>query len=612
MIEILHEYLRKRPDGAASEELLALIFPDGGDDPEFGRMFLGRLLAGDPRFASDDHGRWWRLRSSSLLDLGLDEAPFVVVDLETTGQGGEHAGITEIGAVRLRGTVEEARFETLVDPGCPVPPYVARLTGITDAMLRGAPRLEDVLPDFCRFAEGSVLVAHNAAFDVTLLDRECRRLLGRSLDMPSLCTLKLARRLMPDLTKASLEALAGHFGLAKGTRHRALADAELTAALLARLLAMVRATGIQTVGGLLAIQHDVGFPPRAVVRVPRRKLEVLPEGPGVYLLLGDGGKPLLAAKSRDVRNDVLAYFLEADALSARQRQMAAETCDVEFVECGSELEAAIVEAEKIRTLEPLYNRGDRHLPRGYFVKVSTRRPWPRVFVTRKVAADGGLYLGPLRGRAFADDAAALLARMYGLRTCAGRLDPSPQAEGCWLGESGWCTGPCKGKIEPQAYQDRVRALERALAGGSRALKQALEECPPQQGTARRAEAVLGRLFKLRRRRHWLVNHQSYVAAVPAAGARLLVGVVLRGECTALLRPGSSDELRAGLRAVAEGKVARPKGRQAAALRSDLNTIFAHWVRSEEARRDGFVFDLEPPRLRPCLEEAARELEPLLA
>ena len=210
MIDELHQFLIARGEGADpadAEELLGCLFKDSGEDSEFGRDFLEGLLAYDPRFEQVEPGRW-QLAADSILDLPLDRAPLVIVDLESTGQRAEETSVTEIGAARLEGEQETGRFERLVNPGRPIPPYVAKLTGISDSMVADAPPLSKVIGDFVEFSRDAVLVAHNAAFDVALLDHASRSILGGPLCMPSLCTLKLARQLLPDLDKASLELVS--------------------------------------------------------------------------------------------------------------------------------------------------------------------------------------------------------------------------------------------------------------------------------------------------------------------------------------------------------------------------------------------------------------------
>jgi len=186
------------------------------------------------------------------VDLGLLE--FAVVDLETTGWSPEQAAITEIGAVRVRAGarrgefVRQGEFASLVNPGTPVPPGIADLTGITDWMLAAAPRLGAVLPGLLDFAQGCVLVAHNAPFDLGFLVAGCGDLGLAWPGFTVLDTVMLARRVMdPDeVPDCKLSTLAGFFGARTAPNHRALADARATADVLNWLIRRLAHRGIRT------------------------------------------------------------------------------------------------------------------------------------------------------------------------------------------------------------------------------------------------------------------------------------------------------------------------------------------------------------------------------
>ena len=171
-------------------------------------------------------------------ELELAELEFAVIDLETTGWSPEAAAITEIAAVRVRGGVRQGEFASLVNPGLPVPPGIEDLTGITDWMLAGAPRVAGVLPGLLTFAGGRVLVAHNAPFDVGFLRAACD---ACGLAWPGftvLDTVMLARHVMdPDeVPDCKLGTLAGFFRAGTSPCHRALADARATADVLGWLI----------------------------------------------------------------------------------------------------------------------------------------------------------------------------------------------------------------------------------------------------------------------------------------------------------------------------------------------------------------------------------------
>ena len=192
----------------------------------------------------------------------FDAIEFVIVDVETTGWSPEEAGITEIGAVRMSGGHIRAEFSTLVNPGRAIPPDIVALTGITDEMVTAAPSQAAALASFLDFAQGAVLTAHNAPFDVSFLAAA-----GASAGLPGpagpvLDTVALARRLLAtgglaadDVPNCKLSTLAGYFGAPPGPQHRALADARATATVLAGLLRMFTARRVRTVAGLCAEQE---------------------------------------------------------------------------------------------------------------------------------------------------------------------------------------------------------------------------------------------------------------------------------------------------------------------------------------------------------------------
>ncbi|MGH3298641.1 MAG: exonuclease domain-containing protein [Trebonia sp.] len=174
------------------------------------------------------------IRSVPLADL-----EFTVVDVETTGWAPQDAGITEIGAVRVHGDTMIGEFGSLVNPGTPVPPAITELTGISDQMLTSAPPVATVLPRLLAFAEGSVLAAHNAPFDLAFLTAACA---GMGCAWPGfevLDTVRLARHLMAtpqEVPDRKLATLARFFDTPVRPSHRALDDARATAVVLGELL----------------------------------------------------------------------------------------------------------------------------------------------------------------------------------------------------------------------------------------------------------------------------------------------------------------------------------------------------------------------------------------
>jgi len=216
------------------------------------------LLAADPRVRQHEDGRWG-LVAEALGSPLVEECAFAVVDVETTGMRATGPDrVTDVAVVVVQGSRREIVFQSLVNPGVPIPPRIAGLTGITDAMVRDAPRFEAVADQVLAALAGRVFVAHNARFDWGFLTAEIGRARALTLSGPRLCTVRLARRLLPQLESRSLDSLSMFFGLDNPARHRAAGDALVTADLLGRLLLLARDRGARTLADLEALTHRSG------------------------------------------------------------------------------------------------------------------------------------------------------------------------------------------------------------------------------------------------------------------------------------------------------------------------------------------------------------------
>ncbi|HEX8967649.1 MAG TPA: 3'-5' exonuclease, partial [Chloroflexota bacterium] len=187
--------------------------------------------------------------------LDLREVPFVVVDLETTGGSAVFDRVMEVAAIRVQNGVVQDRVERLVEPGMPIPAFVTRITGINAALVRGQPTFDSLLPELRRLFEGAVIVAHNASFDCNFLANAFTRA-GLAWEGQRLCTLRLARRLVPGLHSYRLDSLCAFLGFTFVQRHRAGPDAEATLHLLQHLLQTAMSSGIDSLAALLRVQQQ--------------------------------------------------------------------------------------------------------------------------------------------------------------------------------------------------------------------------------------------------------------------------------------------------------------------------------------------------------------------
>jgi len=212
------------------------------------------LLGADPRVYRLSDGCWSLVAAARGLPL-LEECVFAVVDVETTGMRALVTDrITEIAVVLVHGERRELVFESLVNPCRPIPAMISAITGITDQMVRAAPRFEEVVERVLDALAGRVFVAHNVRFDWAFVSAEIRRARDLNLEGPRLCTVRLARRLVPDTESCALDALTQFFALENSARHRAAGDALVTADLFGRLLRLAREAGARTFLDLEGLQ----------------------------------------------------------------------------------------------------------------------------------------------------------------------------------------------------------------------------------------------------------------------------------------------------------------------------------------------------------------------
>lgn len=403
----------------------------------------------------------------------LSEVVFVVVDLETTGGPPGADAITEIGAVRVRGGAVESEMSTLVNPGRAIPAQITVLTGITNAMVASAPPVGEALSTFLAWArldgESTVLVAHNARFDVGHL-RGAARALGLGWSEPTvLDTLGLARRAwsraeVPDHKLGTLAALVGS---PIRPAHRALGDARATVDVLHAALEVLAPLGVTHLEDLATAADPV--PARR--RAKSRLADGLPSSPGVYQFLSAAGQVLYVGSAVDLRRRVRSYFTAAEKRS-RIANMLDTTVQVRAIPTPTEIEARVRELRLIAELDPLVNRRSRS-PRS--------RPWlrpvggprPRLAATTVLTlaqADGAV--GPFPSRAALAQARRAVESALGLhpwddpgvRTAgpAGAGTPDGDAAAAGPGDAGASAGAVTGATA--GAPDGAEAVRLALSG----------------------------------------------------------------------------------------------------------------------------------------------------
>jgi DNA polymerase-3 subunit epsilon len=403
-----------------------------------------------------------RQRTFDELGTPLHDVTFCVIDLETTGGNREDDMITEIGAVKVRGGDCIGTFQTLVNPGRAIPPQITVLTGLTDVLVAGAPRIEAVLGSLIDFVGDAVIVGHNVGFDVAFLRAACRRAERPPLSGTIVDTVALARRLVRDeVPDCRLGTLASRFRLDHRPSHRALDDALATADLLHLLLERAAGLGVLGLDDLVLLAKLAGHPQAAKLKMTAD----LPRTPGVYMFRGQRDEVLYVGKATNLRQRVRSYFGSDDR--RKIGPMLRETLSVTHLDLPDALTAEVIESRLISRLLPRYNRAGTRADKYCYVKLDVDNPWPRLSVVKQPSAKG-LHLGPLPSRTMANLVVEAVLSAVPLRRCTVRMGrgyvPPDGAAVCSAAQLGVAMCPCSGTADPAAYSAAVDAAARALSG----------------------------------------------------------------------------------------------------------------------------------------------------
>jgi len=378
----------------------------------------------------------------------------IFIDLETTGANPLTDRITEIGIVEVDGDTVN-RWSTLVNPQAPIPPFIQNLTGISNAMVQQAPTFETLIDALKPKLEGGLFIAHNARFDYGFL-RNAFRLAGQTLRCEVLCTVKLSRKLFPQEAKHNLDALIQRHALVTdGSRHRALADADLLWQLWNKLQAKAgRERFAQTVQQLLQR-------PSLPSHLDPDALEDIPDRPGVYLFYGENGIPLYVGKSIHLRQRVLSHF-NADHRLYKDMRLSQQIHRLEWRETAGEIGALLLEAQLIKELQPIHNRALRRQRElcAWQLREIAPTQWQPVltYASEQDFGSAERLYGLFGSRRKAEDTLRQLAESHQLCLVTLGLERRLQAnKPCFEYQLHRCSGACVGIEAASVHQARLEA-----------------------------------------------------------------------------------------------------------------------------------------------------------
>jgi DNA polymerase-3 subunit epsilon len=374
---------------------------------------------------------------------------YAIVDIETTGNYTERSRITEIAIYVHDGEEIIETFHSLINPESNIPSYISSLTGITNSMVENAPKFYEVAKTVYQLLENKIFVAHNVNFDYNFIRQEFKSL-GGNFQARKLCTVRLARKILPGLPSYGLGNLAKHLNIPINSRHRAFGDAEATVKIFKILKDSDREGCIEQY--LKKGSNEATLPPN----LPREEYEKLPEEPGVYYFFDARGKVIYVGKAINIKKRIRGHFTPGSE-TIRKQHMFREIHGVSFELCGNELVSLLFENHEIRRLWPLFNQAQKRISWNYGIYLyEDQRGYQRFSISRtnKSEAAVSLFKSLNEARSFLrkkTEEFELCPKLTGLQASPGS---------CFDYRIQKCSGACIGEEKVSSYNKRVnRALQ---------------------------------------------------------------------------------------------------------------------------------------------------------
>lgn len=367
---------------------------------------------------------------------------YAILDIETTGGQFNEEGITEIAIYKFDGHEVVDQFISLVNPEIPIQPFVVKLTGINNAMLQSAPKFFEVAKRIIEITSDCVIVAHNASFDYRILRTEFRRL-GYDFEARTLCTVELAKKLIPEQTSYSLGKLVRALGIPMADRHRASGDAMATVKLFKMLLEKDLEKTI--VKDFIKLEVEKGIAPKFLDIIAQ-----MPAKTGIYYIHNEGGNLIYIGKSQNIKKRVNQHFT---GITTKSKRIQAEVFTITYDETGSELIALLKESEEIKVNRPKYNRSQKKtfFPYAIYVEKDSNG-----YLNLKIEkADGRKK--EITSYASLQDAKNSLFRFTAkYHLCQKLTGLYITKKECFQYKIKECDGACIGEVTPEVYNARVQ------------------------------------------------------------------------------------------------------------------------------------------------------------
>lgn len=367
---------------------------------------------------------------------------YAILDIETTGGQFNEEGITEIAIYKYNGHEVVDQFISLVNPEKPIQPFVVKLTGINNAMLRSAPKFYEVAKRIIEITEGCIVVAHNSSFDYRILRTEFDRL-GYKYVRPTICTVELSKKLLPEQASYSLGKLVRSLGIPVTDRHRASGDALATVKLFKLLLS--KDTTKEIVKEYIKTEVKPGMAPKLLDIV-----ESLPSKTGIYYIHNEKGDLIYIGKSKNIKNRISQHFTSKVSKSIK---IQAQVYAVTYEETGSELIALLKESEEIKINKPIFNRAQR---KTLFNWALYSEKTKEGYIALKVEKTDGRKKEITSFTSLQEGKNALFKITEKYNLCQKINGIYDTKKSCFQYDIKQCFGACIGKETPEDYNKRVQ------------------------------------------------------------------------------------------------------------------------------------------------------------
>lgn len=376
---------------------------------------------------------------------------YAIVDIETTGGYAAGNGITEISIHVFDGEKVIEKFESLINPGQPIPYYIQSMTGITNEMVADAPRFEEVAEKIYAVLSNNIFVAHNVNFDFSFVNAHLKQF-GFELSNKKLCTVRLSRKILPGHSSYSLGKLCTALGITIYDRHRAGGDSAATVKLFQILLQSDKENHIQK--SLKKNSKESILPPN----VPKEHFDQLPYTPGVYFFHDEKGKVVYVGKANNIRYRVNSHF--SNNSDSRQKQnFLKNVYSISYTDCATELMAHILESTEIKKRWPIFNSSQKRWEDTYGIFLyEDQNGYYRLAIDKNRKR-----LNPVYTFHYLTDGHAImrkLVREYNLcpKLCFIQNDNA----GCEGIKEAYCNGACEQNESASTYNERVKSATASL------------------------------------------------------------------------------------------------------------------------------------------------------